>query len=135
MLGIDESVTDLLFVYGTLRKGGRQHALLARGADFVGHAQFQGRLYRVASYPGAVPSHEPRDIVHGEVYRLRDSSRLIAELDRYEGFDPCDPSALFVRRLAATILSDGTTMDAWIYLYTGPTRPLARIESGDFFIG
>ena len=64
---------DRLFVYGTLMRGfdHPMAQLLSRGADFIGEARCQGRLYLVKHYPGLVLSDDPADVVFGELYRLR----------------------------------------------------------------
>ncbi len=51
-------MNDHLFVYGTLLSGvgHSMHRVLARHAELVGEGFFNGRLYRVGHYPGAVPS-------------------------------------------------------------------------------
>lgn len=107
------------------------HDILARGADLVSPASFRGRLFVVATYPGAVRSRHAEDIVHGEVYRLRDPG-LLSLLDRYEGCDPCDWQAPFARSLEYVMLAEGASANAWIYLYLRPTEGLERITSGDF---
>lgn len=125
---------DLLFVYGTLRRGShrRMHRQLAQSADLVGSARFRGRLFRVAAYPGAVASPHAADSVRGEVYRLRDPA-LLPVLDRYEGCDPRDPTPPYVRRLEqVTLDDDAAIVRSWIYLYARPTDGLERIMSGDF---
>ena len=78
--------TDLLFVYGTLRRAAAHpmHRLLGPAA-FVGPGEFQGRLYHLGNYPGMVRSDDPADIVHGEVYRLHELAATLACLDDYEG--------------------------------------------------
>lgn len=50
-------MTNLLFVYGTLRKDVRNSMfhLLAREARFVGRARMQGLLFDLGDYPGLVP--------------------------------------------------------------------------------
>ena len=47
-----------LFVYGTLRRdtNSEMFQLLARQADFVGGANYQGKLYKIDDYPGVVAS-------------------------------------------------------------------------------
>jgi gamma-glutamylcyclotransferase (GGCT)/AIG2-like uncharacterized protein YtfP len=127
-------ITDLLFVYGTLRSdsGHAMHAELARVADLVGKAVFRGRLYRVRHYPGAVGSDDPADRVHGEVYRLHGPARAIPALDEYEGYEPGFASSGFERVQADVALASRDTVRAWIYVYRKPTRGLTRIVSGDF---
>ncbi|MDX1563251.1 MAG: gamma-glutamylcyclotransferase family protein [Gammaproteobacteria bacterium] len=131
--------TEHLFVYGTLRRGSRHRMqrLLEQNAEFVDRATFAGKLYLVARYPGAVASKDADDRVVGDVFALgrgrRDPSALLRQLDRYEGFTPGDTQALFIRERGAVTLSSGAELDAWIYLYNGPTAGMRRIVSGDFF--
>lgn len=127
--------TDLLFVYGTLRRASpsEMHQVLRRDADFLSEGFFQGILYRIDGYPGAVPSADRNDRVVGELYRLRQPSEILARLDAYEECGPeFPPPAEFVRRQAMITAISGREIEAWIYLYNRPTAGLRRIESGDF---
>lgn len=126
---------ERLFVYGTLRPGSghRMLSVLEGGATFIDEATFQGRLYRVAHYPGAVASGDPSDHVIGVLFRLLEPRRLLMRLDRYEGCDPRNPRAPFVRTICRLALRSGETIAAWVYLYRLDTANLERIESGDFF--
>ncbi len=127
---------EFLFVYGTLRggAGSEMHLLLARHADFVGDATYQGKLYKVDDYPGVVPSPDPSDLVRGEVYRLRDSDLLLLRLDRYEGCGPGFPEPTeYIRKIQPVRLPGGETIPAWIYLYNRPTDKLERVATDDFF--
>lgn len=125
---------DRLFVYGTLRRGSghRMHDVLARGSSLVDHASIRARLFLVGRYPGAVASDDPTAIVIGETYRLSDPDTLFRLLDRYEGYDSSDASALFQRRFARVTLASRARTAAWVYLYNGDTRSLPRIPSGDY---
>ncbi len=78
---------NYLFVYGTLRKDtqSKMHRLLSENADFIQKGTFKGRLFMIRGYPGAVPSTDPDDLVHGEVYRLKDTESILSILDIYEG--------------------------------------------------
>jgi gamma-glutamylcyclotransferase (GGCT)/AIG2-like uncharacterized protein YtfP len=127
--------SDHLFVYGTLMRG-YDHPmaqLLSRSADFVGQAQCRARLYLVKHYPGLVLSNEAVDIVHGEVFRLRQVNELLREFDMYEacGEGFAEPTE-YVRRSVALTLADGTAIEAWTYLYNWPVAHLPRVESGRF---
>ena len=126
---------DLLFVYGTLRPGARSpmtRFLKAHGV-LVGRARYQGRLYRIAHYPGAVASNDPRDMVIGDVFRLRDPALVLKRLDIHEG---CGPTARrpmeYLREIVVVTLEDGGPAEAWTYLYNWPVAPAALIRSGDF---
>jgi gamma-glutamylcyclotransferase (GGCT)/AIG2-like uncharacterized protein YtfP len=126
---------DHLFIYGTLLSGAghSMHSVLARHAELVGEGFFNARLYRVGTYPGAVPSREPHDRVFGEVYRLREAADLLFKLDEYEG---CGPEAAapteYVRSTARIALTNDTIVHAWIYVYNRPIHRLERIRSGFF---
>jgi gamma-glutamylcyclotransferase (GGCT)/AIG2-like uncharacterized protein YtfP len=120
-------MSEFLFVYGTLARNARHemHRYLAPHADYAGEGYFQGRLYRVAHYPAAVPSSHRDDKVFGELYRIKNSRELFAELDDYEGSE-------FMRRREPVYLANGTRSEAWIYLFKGSVSNLPRIMSGRF---
>jgi len=116
-----------LFVYGTLRKAASHplHRTLAREARYAGRAYFQGRLYNLGRYPGAVVSSNRTDRVYGEIYRLRQAAALFKRLDRYEGEH-------FKRRQLPVSVSTGKKISAWVYLYRGEVKENRRIRSGDY---
>ena len=128
-------MTEYLFVYGTLGRnvGHEMHRHLVTHADYAGEGSFNGILYRVAHYPGAVVSSDPADVVHGELYRLRDAHALFAVLDPYDSCGPNDPKPTkYVREVIPARRADGTTVQSWIYLYNRTIAQLTRIASGRF---
>ena len=130
-----KSAYDRLFVYGTLRRGSGSaaHDWLVRRAELLGQALCQGRLYRIAHYPGLVASEDPSDRVFGEVYRLHDPETALIELDRYEECGPGFPEpAEYERALMEVELADGERCRAWVYLYKRRVSDETRIASGDF---
>src|ERR1043166_7546272 len=78
--------SDRLFVYGTLMRGyvHPMAKLLSANADFLGEASCRGRLYMVKHYPGLVLSDAANEIVHGELYGLREPEARLREFDMYE---------------------------------------------------
>ena len=127
--------SDRLFVYGTLMRGfdHPMAQLLSRGADFIGEARCQGRLYRVKHYPALVLSDDPADVVFGELYRLRAPGELLREFDMYEacGEGFAEPTE-YVRQMLP-VTSEGRSVDeAWTYIYNWPVAHLPRIVSGRF---
>jgi len=97
-----EPECDLLFVYGTLKRGLTNHHHLG-GARFVAEAWMDGvALHDLGPFPMAVAGDGH---AVGELYRV-DGDQL-ARLDRFEGVP-----RLYERRLRP--LSDGR--QAWIYL-------------------
>jgi len=126
---------EFLFVYGTLRRATRSemYHVLARHAELVGEATYQGKLYNVDYYPGVVPSDDPADAVQGEVYRLRNARVVLSRLDQYEecGHGFPEPTE-FVREIQKVHVRGGETVPAWIYLYNRTTANLELVQSGDF---
>ena len=79
-----ESGPTLLFVYGTLKRGGSNHPFLA-GQTFVGHARTAAgyELYDLGGYPGMVPSTNGAEPVEGEVWSVDPAA--LSSLDDLEG--------------------------------------------------
>ena len=128
-------VSDRLFVYGTLMRGfdHPMAQLLSRSADFLGTATCRGRLHLIKHYPGLVLSDDPDDIVHGELYRLRDRDALLGEFDMYEACGEGFPEPTeYLRQLIEVQLADGATTTAWTYVYNWPIADFPPIESGRF---
>lgn len=93
---------DLLFVYGTLKRGFANHRQLG-GAPFAGEMTMPGiDLHDLGPFPMAIVG---TGCAHGELYRVADS--LLAALDRFEGA----PRLYERQRLP---LADGR--QAWVYL-------------------
>jgi gamma-glutamylcyclotransferase (GGCT)/AIG2-like uncharacterized protein YtfP len=117
-------VLNLLFVYGTLRRGfENEHARMLRGAaEFVGETEARGRIYRIGWYPGFVCAEDGVEdgLVRGELYRLRDPERTLATLDEYEGDE-------FER-----VETEAQGASAWIYRIRSVPEGAEAIESGDF---
>jgi gamma-glutamylcyclotransferase (GGCT)/AIG2-like uncharacterized protein YtfP len=130
--------SDLLFVYGTLMRGYSHPMarLLSANADFLGEVSCRGRLYMVKHYPGLVLSDDAAEIVHGELYRLRAPEDLLREFDMYEACGEGFPEPTqYLRRMLSLTLADGSTTDAWTYIYNWPVDRLTLIESGRFLQG
>jgi gamma-glutamylcyclotransferase (GGCT)/AIG2-like uncharacterized protein YtfP len=125
---------DLVFVYGTLRKGERMSLDREFGdvAGFVGNDVINGRMYSLGAYPGVkdVPNEFDHDLpcVYGEVYRIRDTS-IIAILDAYEGYCEDSPTTgLYNRKVTETLKG----RKVWVYIFNGKLLPVQLIDSGDW---
>jgi len=126
---------DTIFVYGTLRRdaNSEMHQLLTKYAEFVSDATYQGKLYKVDDYPGAVPSDNPNDVVQGEVYLLHQADAVLPFLDQYEEFGPEFPEPNEYIRLKQSIaLKNGCPITAWVYVYNRSVENLELIKSANF---
>lgn len=73
-----------VFVYGTLRKGGRNDiSRLAPAPKYLGMGEVRGTLYHLDWYPGLALGGEQPVTVVGEVYEV--TPQLEAVLDEIEG--------------------------------------------------
>jgi gamma-glutamylcyclotransferase (GGCT)/AIG2-like uncharacterized protein YtfP len=125
------SINGLLFVYGTLKRGGEHHReLSAHRPRFLGEGRIRGRLFRIKgeSYPGAAPTTSRR-YVRGELYELTSPQKALKKLDEFEGTD----EGLFVRKLA-DVWIDGQKTKAWTYFYPGRGDKAEPILTGRFSV-
>jgi len=126
---LDENMSSLLFVYGTLKRGGNLHREIAEhGARFLGPAKIQGELFHVKgeSWPGAFPTVS-HSYVDGELYKLAKSAETLKRLDVVEG---CK-EGLFVRKLVDA-WTGNRKFKAWVYFFNCEERKASRIVSGNF---
>ena len=126
-----ETKRTLLFVYGTLMRGGKLHRALSPSPSikFVGKAKIRAELYRPRGeeYPGAVRTSKANRFVHGELYSLRNPDRILKRIDEIEG---CD-EGLFMRRLV-DVWQNGKKQRAWTYLYGKSVSSAEPLPHGKF---
>jgi gamma-glutamylcyclotransferase (GGCT)/AIG2-like uncharacterized protein YtfP len=132
-------VSQYVFVYGTLKKGGVRHKLVASsGLKFVANAKTHGRLYSLPGqdYPAGIfpadmfPPVSP--YVHGELYSIRDSylHEWLDDIDLEEGVD----KGLYARVLRE-VEAEGKTgkiVNAWVYTYLQQVEEAFEILTGVF---
>ena len=143
---LEEPVRLDVFVYGTLKRGQRNHERFCRGALAMREATVRGRLYAPPfGFPALVVPKEdvqttgtgdylfdakarsqaqtrPQevspdwDMVYGELLTFDDPEKRLQDLDALEGFRPGE-SGLYRRVLVpATLAEAGTTVLAWTYV-------------------
>jgi gamma-glutamylcyclotransferase (GGCT)/AIG2-like uncharacterized protein YtfP len=121
----------LLFVYGTLMRGGKLHRALGSSPNvkFAGKAKIRAELYRLRGeeYPGAVRTSRLNRFVHGELYTLRNPDRMLKRIDEIEG---CD-EGLFKRRLV-DVWRNGKKRKAWSYFYGKSVSSAEPLPHGKF---
>lgn len=117
---VDGAGRELVFVYGSLRKGGGLHHYLV-DSTFLGEGTIEGQLFHCGGWFPAVKHGEGR--VFGEVYMI--TADVLAQLDRAEGHPG------FYKRELTLVELEEEFVTTWVYfgdrINTGD-----RIESGDW---
>ena len=138
-----------LFVYGTLKRGERNHGYCS-GARRVEEGAVRGELYDLPSfgYPELIVPEESvcafgtddyvgdaelqerlssgdlsapeGSLVYGEVFFFDDPGSRLPAIDRLEGFDPADSSSRYRRVLLPVEREEGRTLLAWAYAVSEP---------------
>ncbi len=116
----------LIFVYGSLRRGGPgAMSIRFSSAQFIADAKVNGSLYDLGEYPGLLLD-ESKSQVNGEVYEVNDE--LLAELDDFEA------SSHYCRKQVNVFLGDHSRV-CWIYVPEGGSEfysDRTLITSGDW---
>jgi gamma-glutamylcyclotransferase (GGCT)/AIG2-like uncharacterized protein YtfP len=135
----------VMFFYGTLKRGERNHERFCGGALRVEEGAVRGDVYDLPfGYPALVVPGESihavgtadftRDIeerwrlgrgpvpfmegprVFGEIFAFDDPESRLPVLDRLEGFDPTDASSHYRRVLLPVETNEGSVLLAWAYV-------------------
>ena len=139
-----------VFVYGTLKRGERNHQRLCRGVLAVREATVRGRLYELSyGVPALVvpeedvlamgttdysadaktqnrAQSEPQEssfgpTVHGELFAFDDPEERLPALDGLEGFNPGEDSRYERVLISATLSETGEAVPTWAYIIETPS--------------
>jgi len=118
--GSSVDYVGLLFVYGSLKRGERNHGQL-REARLEGKGSVSGlSLYDLGPFPMAVVDPSGSSVLHGEIYAV--TAEQLEHVDRFEG-----APRLYERQLHR--LRDGR--EVWVYVGRArQVRFVATIPSG-----
>jgi len=118
-----------LFVYGTLKRGGKFHRQLLKAGpvEFLGAARIQGELYELpgVDFPGAVATSSPNRFVDGQVFLLTNPLKTLATLDEFEEVG----TGLF-RRDLVDVWVKGRRTKAWVYFYARSVAGATPVSPG-----
>ncbi|MGO8759548.1 MAG: gamma-glutamylcyclotransferase [Terracidiphilus sp.] len=123
-------MTQYLLAYGTLQPGlaPAKIAPLAAKLRPVGEGFIRGTLYDLGRYAGAVPDPASTSRIAGTVMELPEDESFLHQLDGYEGFDPSTPeTSEYIRERQTVELSEGGTLECWIYSYNRQPEFARRI--------
>lgn len=123
------SPQTVLFVYGTLKRGGANHGWL-EGQTCLGSARTAPglTLYSLGDYPGMIAAAADREGVAGELWRV--DAACLARLDAFEGV----PDGLYERKRVPlaefpAALSSADVAGAEAYHYLRKVNPRAHVGS------
>ena len=126
---------EYLFVYGTLLKdtNNEMSEFLASHSECLVKGFFNGKLYQISWFPGAVLASNPNDKVYGMVFKLKNPHEVFKVLDDYEGIgEQYQEPQLYKREQVTVFLDDKTSLLAWVYLYNLSVSGFKQIVSGNF---
>jgi gamma-glutamylcyclotransferase (GGCT)/AIG2-like uncharacterized protein YtfP len=125
---------DGVFVYGSLREGGRNHGWLLRtNPEGLTRAHVPGRLFHLpgSGFPAVIPAGEPDSPppgpgwVAGEFAGYEDEAALAGALDDLDQLEDVE-GELFQRLVLPVVLDSGHRYGAWVYVF--PQDRLGRLE-------
>ena len=133
---VSEDLSELLFVYGTQRRGCPESFRMA-GSTFVGEGRVEGSLHLISPQagPGLVCGRE-RGCVRGELYRM--GAGHLRELDKAKGiaFGESLPGEDSFNRVRIHVTLNGVPYDdtlfAWVHEWLGPADGKPQIPGGDW---
>lgn len=120
--------SNLVAVYGTLRKGGSNHSVLG-ASKFIGQGKTVNKYQMSAN---GIPFVHPDIPLHNAVVEVYDvTDEQLPRVDRLEGYNPENHEGSWYKRVPIPIrLDDGKKVTASIYFNDQIGSTI--VESGDF---
>ena len=107
-----------LFVYGTLMRGGVNHARFCADAMTIEPAITTGRLYDLPmGFPAMIEADGGQ--VFGEAMTFPDIEAVVRQTDLLEGYDPLRPNRSMYRRIVVPVQIGASRQRvmAWTYVW------------------
>ena|SRR5688572_20622962 len=142
-MGYSDGSPLVMFFYGTLKRGERNHERFCGGALRVEEGAVRGEVYDLPfGYPALVVPEESilafgsgdyaGDVeeqwrlgggpllegrrVFGEIFAFDDPESRLPAIDSLEGFDPADASSHYRRVLLPVLTNEDSILLAWAYV-------------------
>ena len=116
-----EPFREMLFVYGSLKKGFDNHYLLNKHAKRIGKAITIGKFGMFedgfGNYPYLIPV--PKMRIHGELYEIQ-RKELLEKLDKFEGYPD------YYERKKILVKTHRGPVRAFVYMQHHTTIPLEQ---------
>ena len=123
---------QLVFVYGTLRKGASNY-LSMKGAERLGQAAIRGRLWKIGWVPALQLDPQAKTVVWGDVFRVKDFPR--EAFYEYEGLAAGAVEGRDCRLVKTMVYSTPVSRSGWkvrLWEWTGPLDQAEWVNSGDW---
>jgi gamma-glutamylcyclotransferase (GGCT)/AIG2-like uncharacterized protein YtfP len=125
-------MTRYLFAYGTLLPDAAPAGIAKAIGRMrrLGAARVPGSLYDLGGYPGAKLDPKAKTKIRGVVFELPDDPEFLRQLDRYEEYDPRDPSGSLFTRERKRVELEGAEKRSrlcWIYVFNREPRAGSRV--------
>lgn len=122
-------MNDLLFVYGTLRKGERNHYLIRKAECVEQNVYIFGAMYDTGEGYPAIQLDDSRKVL-GELYRI--DEEMLRIVDRLEGYRPERNENLY-ERIHIQVFAENREYEALVYVAGASMNALTDcIQSGDW---
>ena len=122
-----------LFIYGTLRQADNEFgAYLRQHSRHYASGYFNGRLFDMGEYPGAIHIPDSKQKVFGEIMALDNPAKVLRLIDQYEGYGPGERQPYLYVRQIVSVTTDKGIIDCWVYLYNLPLDGFKEIINGKY---
>ncbi|AST95944.1 butirosin biosynthesis protein BtrG [Niallia circulans] len=123
---------NLLFVYGTLRKGGANDHYLQHSELVEGMCWITGEMHNTPfGYP--IVRFRGQEKIRGELYAV--TSEELVRIDKLEGYDPKGKSENEYERVECTVYTDESEATAYTYIAGKGFAPINEpIIGGDWLV-
>ncbi|MGK7377243.1 gamma-glutamylcyclotransferase family protein [Planococcus sp. 1R117A] len=118
----------LLFVYGTLKRGGKYHDYLGEAELVAEHAVAKGELYDTGlGYPAMTLSEQGE--IHGEVYYI--PKELWPAIDYLEDYTGGAATDLF-NKVTIEVETEGKVLQSAVYIAASENLLKRKLETGNW---
>ena len=122
-----------LFVYGTLLDDRNPFgSLLKNTCTFYKKGRFNGKLFDLGEYPGAIYRPNIKQFVYGNIFAMNNPAETLKMLDDYEGFGQVQPQPNEFIRQIIEVEAESKIVSCWAYLYNQCADGFWQITSGNY---
>ena len=120
-----------VFVYGTLKEGGRLAGQMDQVRVSSEKGTVEGIMYDLGSFPGVLLNNE--GTIHGELHTYLNPNNLtLNRLDLIEGYQERGDAYNLYNRKKCEVLTENGIQTAFIYEYNGEINQSTIIPSGNW---